>query len=59
MQTVRFLTDYLNGDTYYKIEYGNHNLIRTKAQFRLLESLEENFDRMHQIVLRAAEEYKV
>lgn len=59
MQTVRFLTDYLNGDTYYKIEYGNHNLIRTKAQFRLLESLEENFDRMHQIVLRVAEEYKV
>jgi len=58
MQTVRFLTDYLNGDTYYKIEYGNHNLIRTKAQFRLLESLEENFDRMQQIVLRAAEEYK-
>lgn len=58
MQTVRFLTDYLNGDTYYKIEYGNHNLVRTRAQFRLLESLEENFDKMRQIVSETAQEYK-
>jgi thiamine kinase-like enzyme len=40
MQTVRFLTDYLNGDTYYKIHRPDHNLIRTKAQFKLLQSLE-------------------
>lgn len=40
MQTVRFLTDYLNGDTYYKIHYPEHNLVRTKAQFKLLQSLE-------------------
>ena len=40
MQTVRFLTDYLNGDTYYKIHSPKHNLIRTKAQFKLLQSLE-------------------
>ena len=40
MQCVRFLTDYLNGDTYYKIKYPDHNLIRTKAQFKLLESVE-------------------
>ncbi|MDR0744872.1 MAG: aminoglycoside phosphotransferase family protein [Mediterranea sp.] len=40
MQTVRFLTDYLNGDTYYKIHKPDHNLIRTKAQFKLLLSLE-------------------
>lgn len=42
MQTVRFLTDYLNGDTYYKIHYAEHNLVRTKAQFKLLQSLEEH-----------------
>jgi Ser/Thr protein kinase RdoA (MazF antagonist) len=42
MQTVRFLTDYINGDTYYKIEYPEHNLVRTKAQFKLLQSLEEH-----------------
>lgn len=40
MQTVRFLTDYLNGDTYYKTHKPAHNLIRTKAQFKLLLSLE-------------------
>lgn len=40
MQTVRFLTDHLNGDTYYRIHKPKHNLIRTKAQFKLLQSLE-------------------
>lgn len=40
MQAVRFLTDYLNGDTYYKIAYPEHNLVRTKAQFKLLQSAE-------------------
>ena len=39
MQTVRFLTDYLNGDTYYKINYPEHNYDRTMAQKRLLDSL--------------------
>ena len=42
MQTVRFLTDYINGDTYYKIHYQEHNLVRTRAQFKRLQSLEEN-----------------
>jgi Ser/Thr protein kinase RdoA (MazF antagonist) len=41
MQSVRFLSDYLNGDTYYKTSYPEHNLVRTKAQFRLLESIEK------------------
>jgi hypothetical protein len=42
MQTVRFFLDYLNGDTYYKIHHPEHNLQRTKAQFKLLQSLEDN-----------------
>lgn len=54
MQTVRFFTDYIDGDTYYKIAYPEHNLVRTKAQFKLLQSLEENFDKMRQIVREAA-----
>ncbi len=58
MQTVRFLTDYIDGDTYYKIAYGNHNLVRSNAQFKLLQSLEENFDKMQEIVLANAEKYK-
>jgi Ser/Thr protein kinase RdoA (MazF antagonist) len=41
MQCVRFLADYINGDTYYKIKYPEHNLVRTKAQFKLLQSAEQ------------------
>ncbi|MGN1353613.1 MAG: phosphotransferase enzyme family protein [Alloprevotella sp.] len=40
MQTVRFLADYINGDTYYKTQYPEHNLVRSKAQFKLLQSAE-------------------
>lgn len=47
MQTVRFLTDYLNGDTYYKTHKPKHNLIRTRAQFKLLQSLEAHADEMN------------
>ena len=54
MQAVRFFTDYIDGDIYYKIAYPNHNLVRTKAQFKLLQSLEENFEEMQQIVSKAA-----
>jgi Ser/Thr protein kinase RdoA (MazF antagonist) len=38
MQAVRFLADYINGDTYYKIQYPEHNLVRTKAQLKLFRS---------------------
>lgn len=41
MQCVRFLGDYINGDTYYKIKYPLHNLDRAKNQFTLLKSIEE------------------
>ena len=55
MQTVRFFTDYIDGDTYYKIAYPEHNLVRTKAQFKLLQSLEENYEKMQQIVKNASQ----
>ena len=35
MQAVRFLADYINGDTYYHTQYAEHNLVRTKAQYKL------------------------
>ena len=35
MQAVRFLADYINGDTYYQTKYAGHNLVRTKAQYKL------------------------
>ena len=42
MQAVRFLTDYINGNTYYKIKYAHHNLVRTRAQWRLFEEAEKS-----------------
>ena len=53
MQTVRFFTDYLNGDTYYKIQHPEHNLQRTLAQFKLLQSQEAHFEELKQIVYNA------
>ena len=37
MQAVRFFADYINGDTYYKIMYPEHNMVRTRAQWKLFE----------------------
>ena len=42
MQVVRFYADYLNGDTYFKTQYPEHNLVRTKNQLALLESAEKH-----------------
>lgn len=50
MQCVRFLTDYINGDTYYKIQYPDHNLVRTKNQFKLLQSVEANLEQMEKYI---------
>jgi hypothetical protein len=50
MQAVRFLTDYLDGDTYYKIRHKEHNLERSIAQFTYLKRLEENYDTMCKMV---------
>ena len=50
MQAVRFFTDWINGDTYYKIAYPEHNLVRTRAQLRLLEEQERAADQMAEII---------
>lgn len=50
MQTVRFLADYINGDTYYKTQYAEHNLVRSKAQFKLLQSAEEHLAEMQAFI---------
>lgn len=46
MQTVRFLTDYLNGDTYYKVTSPEHNYRRTLAQLTLLHSIDDHVEEM-------------
>lgn len=50
MQTVRFLADYINGDTYYKTQYADHNLVRSKAQFKLLQSVEAHQQGMQEFI---------
>lgn len=52
MQAVRFFADYLNGDTYYKTAYPEHNLVRTRAQIKLLESVEQNMPEMTEFIAR-------
>lgn len=46
---TRFLTDYLNGDTYFKTAYDTHNLVRCKNQFKLVKSIEDNMDNLNEI----------
>lgn len=47
---LRFLTDYLNGDIYFKVNCPEHNLIRTRVQFEFIRKLEENKELMESIV---------
>lgn len=41
---MRFLTDYIDGDLYFKVRSPEHNLIRAHAQMKLLEDIEQKFD---------------
>ncbi len=47
---IRFLTDYLDGDRYFRIRYPDHNLRRCRVQFQLVKDMEENFAAMQAIV---------
>jgi hypothetical protein len=49
-QGIRFLTDYLAGDAYYKVRRDEHNLDRCRTQFKLLESIEQQEERMDRLV---------
>jgi Ser/Thr protein kinase RdoA (MazF antagonist) len=50
IMAVRFLTDYLDGDVYYKIHHPNHNLDRARAQMKLVKSMEEQYAEMQKII---------
>jgi Ser/Thr protein kinase RdoA (MazF antagonist) len=58
MQAVRFLTDYINGDTYFKVKFEGHNLQRARAQFQLVKMLDANADQMHQIIANEMDFHK-
>jgi hypothetical protein len=49
-QAVRFLTDYIDGDRYYKIHHPGHNLQRTRSQIQLVKSMEEQYSEMQGII---------
>ena len=47
---MRFLTDYLEGDGYFHVEYPEHNLVRARNQMALLQDMEAHQTEMEQIV---------
>jgi Ser/Thr protein kinase RdoA (MazF antagonist) len=49
---LRFLTDYLQGDVYFKTARPDHNLARARTQFKMVESMEAQLDAMQQIIER-------
>ena len=51
-QVLRFLMDYIDGDKYYKIAYPDHNLVRTRAQYKLLQSMERQYAEMCAIIAK-------
>lgn len=53
---VRFLTDYLDGDVYFRTAYQEHNLVRARNQFKLVSEIEKNLSKMEEIVDRIYKE---
>ena len=49
---LRFLADHLNGDLYFRVHRAGHNLARARAQFRLVQRMEEKWEDMQRIVAR-------
>ena len=49
---MRFLTDYLEGDVYFKTKYDTHNLVRSRTQFKLVSCMENVLDEMNGIAAR-------
>ena len=51
---IRFLTDYLDGDNYFRIHYPEQNLDRTRTQFKLVKDMEDQFEAMKAVVAKYA-----
>ena len=47
---IRFLTDYLDGDVYFKTSRDGQNLDRTRTQFKLVKDMHKNYDKMCKII---------
>ncbi len=55
---LRFLTDFIDGDPYFRTSYPEHNLDRAKVQFRLIEAMEREAEKMQAIVKQSVEKYR-
>lgn len=53
---MRFLTDYIDGDVYFKTAYKEHNLVRCRTQFALVADMERKFDEMKRITAKSYNE---
>lgn len=54
IMAVRFLTDYLNGDVYYKTSHPHHNLDRTRTQIKLIQSMDRQWEQIQKAVADAS-----
>ena len=55
---IRFLTDYLEGDVYFRTTHPEHNIVRARNQFKLVADMEANMNELNAIVAKYKEKYK-
>ena len=55
---LRFLTDYIDGDNYFRIAYSDHNLVRARTQLRLVADMQSKRDEMNSIVAKVAKQVR-
>lgn len=55
---LRFLNDYINGDTYFKTKYDKHNLVRTRNQLKLLSDIDKKMPKINKFILDTYKAYK-
>lgn len=55
---LRFLNDYINGDTYFKTRYDKHNLVRTRNQLKLLADIDKKMPEINKFILDTYKECK-
>ena len=55
---LRFLNDYINGDTYFKTTYDKHNLVRARNQLKLLSDIDKKMPEINKFILETYRVYK-
>ena len=55
---IRFLNDYINGDTYFRIDYETHNLDRARNQLKLVKDIEEKLEDINAYIEKSYKKYK-